>query len=63
MNSIFDFAQRTYEMEIERKDRINASLSFPAGVVARLSQQGKEVYNIWIDSTFGFGSTLLCFDS
>lgn len=37
MNSIFDFAQRTYEMEIERKDRINASLSFPAGVVALLA--------------------------
>ena len=28
-DSLFDFAQRTYE--IERKDRINASLSFPAG--------------------------------
>ena len=34
---LFDFAQRTYEMEIERKDRINASLSLPAGVVALLA--------------------------
>ena len=34
---LFDFARRTYEMEIERKDRINASLSLPAGVVALLA--------------------------
>ena len=34
---LFDFAQRTYEMEIERKDKINASLSLPAGVVALLA--------------------------
>ncbi|MDE2829080.1 MAG: hypothetical protein OXN20_03060 [Gemmatimonadota bacterium] len=36
-DSLFDFAQHTYEMEIERKDRINASLSFPAGIVALLA--------------------------